>query len=92
MSPLTSVSLLVGQIPSVSDELQPWMVAAVGAVLLLALVLLLVAFAKSRGRKGEDIRDNMMAAKEEAASAQGEAPAVGAAPKKSSGGGAHARK
>ena len=86
MSPLTSVSLLVGQIPSVSDELQPWMVAAVGAV------LLLVAFAKSRGRKGEDIRDNMMAAKEEAASAQGEAPAVGAAPKKSSGGGAHARK
>lgn len=50
-----------------SDQLQPWMIAAIAAGALLALLLLIFAARRSRRNKGEELREAMVAAKEEAA-------------------------
>ena len=61
------VSLLATPLAATADEIQPWMIAAIAAGAVLALILIIVAARKARGPKGDDIRETMEAAKMEAA-------------------------
>lgn len=63
-----SVNAVVLAMPSAptADQLQPWMIAAIAAGALLALLLLIFAARKSRSKKhGEEIREAMSGAKQD---------------------------
>lgn len=60
-------SVLVMPLAQTADQLQPWMIAAIAAGALLALLLLIFAARRSRRGKGEDLREAMAGAKAEAA-------------------------
>lgn len=59
---LHNVSMAVSPLAATADELQPWMIAAIAAGALLALIILIVAARKSRHKKGNEIREAMSGA------------------------------
>lgn len=67
MSLLMNASFAATPLAPTSDELQPWMIAVIAAVIVLALFFILLAARKSRQSKGNDIRETLVEAKEEAA-------------------------
>ena len=60
MSLLNSVSFLAAPLAATSDEIKPWMIAAIAGGALLALLLLVFAARKSRSKKhGDEMREAM---------------------------------
>ena len=66
MSLLNSVSFLLAPLAATSDEIKPWMIAAIAGVALLALLLLIFAARKSRSKKqGDQMREAMSGPKQD---------------------------